>query len=124
MYRVPEPLSIGAGQAYPGCTAVLMVVAVSEWMSPAEIGEELNVPTKTVYGFVRDDGLPAIRIGKHLRISRAGLAIWVNARLTPGTPSARERGVIQAERSRLQYRRTRTESEQQWKLPRDSGDAA
>ena len=48
-------------------------------ISVAEAAEQLGVCTKTVYDLTWTDGFPAVRIGRKVRISRAGLAQWVEA---------------------------------------------
>jgi len=97
--------------------------SIVEWISPAEIGKELKVPTKTVYGFVRDDGLPAIRIGRHLRISRTDLDIWLDARRV-GAAFLRRHGITPAASTRRPQRRPLAASGQRWRLPRGNGDNA
>jgi excisionase family DNA binding protein len=96
---------------------------MSEWISPAELGKELKVPTRTVYGFVHDDGLPAIRIGRHLRISRTDLDIWLEARRI-GEAYLRRHGITPTTSTRRPQRRPLPGSGQRWKLPRDSGGNA
>jgi excisionase family DNA binding protein len=42
-----------------------------------EAAKELRVCTKTVYGLVKNDTLPAIRIGRQLRISERTLRAYL-----------------------------------------------
>lgn len=48
-------------------------------MGAEEAAENLGVCTKVVYDLARTDGFPAVRIGRKVRISRAGLAQWVES---------------------------------------------
>ena len=46
---------------------------------PAKLREELGVCSKTVYNLIHRADFPVLRIGTRVRISRAGLAAWVQA---------------------------------------------
>lgn len=46
-------------------------------MSADEAAEELGVNVKAVYALARTDDFPAFHIGRKVRISREGLALWV-----------------------------------------------
>lgn len=48
-------------------------------LSVKEAAEELGVCSKTVYNLIHREDFPALRIGTRVRISRAGLAAWVQA---------------------------------------------
>lgn len=48
-------------------------------MSVAEAAEQLGICGKVVYDLARTNGFPAVRIGRRVRVSRAGLAEWVEA---------------------------------------------
>ena len=46
-------------------------------MSVAEVALELGLNAKAVYALARTDDFPAFHIGRKVRISREGLALWV-----------------------------------------------
>ena len=48
-------------------------------LSVKEAAEELGVCAKTVYNLIHREDFPVLRIGTRVRISRAGLAAWVQA---------------------------------------------
>ena len=48
-------------------------------LSVKEAAEELGVCSKTVYNLIHREDFPVLRIGTRVRISRAGLAAWVQA---------------------------------------------
>lgn len=48
-------------------------------LSVQEAAEELGVCSKTVYNLIHREDFPVLRIGTRVRISRAGLAAWVQA---------------------------------------------
>lgn len=48
-------------------------------MSVGEAAEQLGICGKVVYDLARTEGFPAIRIGRRVRVSRVGLAEWVEA---------------------------------------------
>jgi len=48
-------------------------------MGAEEAAANLGVCTKVIYDLARTDDFPAIHIGRKVRISRAGLAQWVEA---------------------------------------------
>lgn len=48
-------------------------------LSVQEAAEELGVCSKTVYNLIHRADFPVLRIGTRVRISRAGLAAWVQA---------------------------------------------
>ena len=48
---------------------------MSEYLTPKQVAEELNVDRLTVYRMIRDGQLPASRVGKRgLRIPREAVA--------------------------------------------------
>ena len=57
-----------------------------ELMTPREVAETMRVSTMTVYRLVKAGTLPAIRVGKHLRIRRADLRAYLDARLVQPDP--------------------------------------
>ena len=46
-------------------------------MDVAEVAEVLNICTKTVYKLIRCGDIPAVRVGKKLRISKKKLYIFL-----------------------------------------------
>lgn len=52
-----------------------------ELLTPREVAEAMRVSTMTVYRLVKSGDLPAIRVGKHLRIRTADLAAYLDARV-------------------------------------------
>jgi excisionase family DNA binding protein len=60
-----------------------------------DVAERLNLHVKTVRRFIRQGRLPAKRIGKEYRITRAALEDFAGATTDPGTaPIARTRQVL------------------------------
>ena len=53
-----------------------------EWLTLDEIADELGVPVRTVYAW-RTKGLAprGYKIGKHVRVKRADLDIWLEAQV-------------------------------------------
>jgi excisionase family DNA binding protein len=49
----------------------------SDLMTVREVAEYLRVPLSWVYGRTRAQGIPLVRIGKHIRVSRQELIAWV-----------------------------------------------
>lgn len=49
-----------------------------------EVAEAMRVSTMTVYRLIHAEELPAIRVGSNLRIRRADLAAYLNARVVGG----------------------------------------
>ncbi len=50
-------------------------------MTPAEAGDYLRLHPKTVVRMARQQGVPAIRLGKHWRFRRVDLATWAESRV-------------------------------------------
>ena len=69
---MPETGSALAAQLF----GIQNAQAVSEGKKAAE---ELGVCSKTVYNLIHRADFPVLRIGTRVRISRAGLAAWVQA---------------------------------------------
>ena len=57
-----------------------------ELMTPREVAETMRVSTMTVYRLVKAGTLPAIRVGKHLRIRRTDLRGYLDARVVQPDP--------------------------------------
>lgn len=63
-----------------------MSVNEIELMTPREVAEVMRVSTMTVYRLVKAGTLPAIRVGKHLRIRRNDLRTYLDARVVQPDP--------------------------------------
>lgn len=56
----------------------------AEWLSPAEICHELQIPLQTFYQWrAKGIGPHAYRIGRHLRVSRTDFDAWLALRSDP-----------------------------------------
>lgn len=52
-----------------------------ELLTTDEVAEELRIPRKQVYGLIRDEGLPAIRLSSNrYRVAREDLTAWLASR--------------------------------------------
>jgi excisionase family DNA binding protein len=59
-------------------------------LTPREVAEVMRVSTMTVYRLIKSGEMPAIRVGKHLRIRGHDVAQFLDARVVP-VPGKRER---------------------------------
>ena len=50
-------------------------------LTPREVAEVMRVSTMTVYRLIKAGDLPAIRVGKHLRIRGEEVAAFLDARV-------------------------------------------
>jgi excisionase family DNA binding protein len=50
-------------------------------LTPREVAEVMRVSTMTVYRLIKSGELPAIRVGKHLRIRGQDVAKFLDARV-------------------------------------------
>ena len=50
-------------------------------LTPREVAEVMRVSTMTVYRLIKSGELPAIRVGKHLRIRANDVAKFLDARV-------------------------------------------
>lgn len=55
-------------------------------LTPREVAEVMRVSTMTVYRLIKSGELPAIRVGKHLRIKGNDVVLFLDARRVP-TPA-------------------------------------
>jgi excisionase family DNA binding protein len=57
-------------------------------LTPREVAEVMRVSTMTVYRLIKSGELPAMRVGKHLRIRGGDVARFLDARIvrTPAPP--------------------------------------
>ena len=52
-----------------------------ELLTTDEVAQVLRIPRKQVYGLIRDEGLPALKLSAgRFRIPRADLDMWLAAR--------------------------------------------
>lgn len=52
-------------------------------LTPREVAEVMRVSTMTVYRLIKSGDLPAIRVGKHLRIRGNDVVAFLDARRVP-----------------------------------------
>jgi len=71
-------------------------------LSPEQVAEQLSVPAKSVYGYIYNQGLPAAKVGRHLRIRPSDLEAWIEERMV-GT----ERGSATTMAAGLRHHRSR-----------------
>jgi putative molybdopterin biosynthesis protein len=45
-----------------------------------EVASELQIPASTVYDLIRRGVIPAVRVGKRLRVPKRRLEDWINGR--------------------------------------------
>ena len=56
----------------------------TEWLSPADLAAELNVPIQTVYRWRTErKGPRGHTIGRHVRFSRADINAWLEQQADP-----------------------------------------
>jgi excisionase family DNA binding protein len=55
-------------------------------LTPREVAEVMRVSTMTVYRLIKAGDLPAIRVGKHLRIRGNDVVAFLDARVVPAAP--------------------------------------
>ncbi len=55
-------------------------------LTPREVAEVMRVSTMTVYRLIKAGDLPAIRVGKHLRIRGNDVVKFLDARVVAATP--------------------------------------
>ena len=63
----------------------MVSVTKIELLTPLEVADAMRVSTMTVYRLVKSGQIPAIRVGKHLRIRVADLDTYLESRMV--TPS-------------------------------------
>ena len=61
-------------------------------LTPREVAEVMRVSTMTVYRLIKSGELPAIRVGKHLRIRGNDVVAFLDARQVPVPDRAQEGG--------------------------------
>lgn len=57
-------------------------------LTPREVAEVMRVSTMTVYRLIKAGELPAIRVGKHLRIRSNDVVKFLDERIVPASPRA------------------------------------
>lgn len=56
-----------------------------EWLSTGAAAKRLGVTTRTLYRFVDEDGLPAYRFGRVIRLKKADVDAYIEScRIAPG----------------------------------------
>ena len=61
-------------------------------LTPREVAEVMRVSTMTVYRLIKSGELPAIRVGKHLRIRGQDVAAFLDARVVHGPRTGSTKG--------------------------------
>jgi excisionase family DNA binding protein len=88
-------------------------------LTPAQAAERLGLTKRFIYRLTKQNRIRFVRVGKFLRIRESDLEAFIAAGVVEpvrhGPPSA---GNGRRRRS------GRTDSEREWKLPRDNDDAA
>ena len=51
-----------------------------EWLKVPEVAEQLRIARSRAYELVADGEIPAVRIGRSVRVSRKGLDRWLEDR--------------------------------------------
>jgi excisionase family DNA binding protein len=59
------------------------MIEMPEIMTPEQVATYLQVNTKTIYRYIREGKLSAIRLGRHYRVSGANLSVFLRAQSTP-----------------------------------------
>ncbi len=59
------------------------MIEMPEIMTPDQVATYLQVNTKTIYRFIREGKLSAIRLGRRYRVSGANLNVFLRAQSTP-----------------------------------------
>lgn len=61
-------------------------------LTAREVAEVMRVSTMTVYRLIKAGDLPAIRVGKHLRIRQRDVGAYLDARVVPVPGAGRGEG--------------------------------
>ena len=61
-------------------------------LTPREVAEVMRVSTMTVYRLIKAGELPAIRVGKHLRIRSNDVVKFLDERVVTTAPRGRKGG--------------------------------
>lgn len=57
-----------------------MTITEGQYLSPTDLAEELDVPLRTVYGWIHKGTAPrSFKIGKHRRFRRTDVDEWLEA---------------------------------------------
>jgi excisionase family DNA binding protein len=54
----------------------------TEFLTPEEVANILRISVLTVYGYIQKENLSAVRLGRHYRISREDLAVFIKSKRT------------------------------------------
>jgi putative molybdopterin biosynthesis protein len=63
---------------------------LSEFLSPAEIAERLNLNRTTVYALIRRGELPSSKVGKQVRVAQADLDAYIGSKKVGSLPAGAE----------------------------------
>jgi excisionase family DNA binding protein len=61
------------------------------FLTPEEVAKILRVNVLTVYGYIRNDSLNAVRLGRNYRIARRDFAAFVESKRTQKTGAVEKR---------------------------------
>lgn len=60
---------------------------VSKYLTVEEVADQLQVSARTIRRWIRDEGLPAIKVTRAVRVDAEDLSTWLAGRKTPGGSS-------------------------------------
>lgn len=58
-----------------------------EYLTMRDVAKLLKVSERTVYSFIKRDGLPFVRLGSSVRFDPQDLPKWIESRKVRGTPA-------------------------------------
>ncbi|NMP23560.1 helix-turn-helix domain-containing protein [Sulfobacillus harzensis] len=61
---------------------------MGKYLTVEEVAEQLQVSSRTVHRWIRDEGLPAIKLARAVRVDADDLAGWLAGRKTGGRSHA------------------------------------
>ncbi len=62
------------------------MIEMPEMLTPEQVAVYLQVNKKTIYRFIREGKLPAVRLGRHYRVSGDNLSWFLRVQATTATP--------------------------------------
>lgn len=57
---------------------------LAKYLTVEEVADQLQVSSRTVHRWIREDGLPAIKLARAVRVDADDLAKWLDGRKTQG----------------------------------------
>jgi excisionase family DNA binding protein len=63
------------------------MIEMPEMLTPEQVAVYLQVNKKTIYRFIREGKLPAVRLGRHYRVSGENLGWFLRAQATAAIPA-------------------------------------